>query len=116
MPQNILVATTPNNNNNNNNPLNLTVTTNPSFGLTLFKPKPSMYDVNVQNLIAKQQVHYLISQMENYHPQNPEVLAIAKQAHDLNSSGNVQAAASLIYVLTKILKEGLTLIETYQTF
>ena len=59
---------------------------------------PSMYDSNVQNQIAQQQIFYLISQMEGYHVNNQEILGKLKQAQDLNQAGNVQTAASVVYV------------------
>jgi hypothetical protein len=58
---------------------------------------PSFNDSNVQNQIAQQQIFYLISQMEGYHVKNPEMLAKIKQAQELNNTGNVQSAASVIY-------------------
>ncbi len=37
--------------------------------------------------------------MEGYHVKNQEMLSKIKQAQELNNTGNVQAAASVIYVI-----------------
>ena len=51
-----------------------------------------------QNMVAQQQIGYLISQMEAYHSSDPQFLYNIKNAKELNSVGNMQAAAMLINV------------------
>lgn len=56
-----------------------------------------MYDP-IQNQISQQQIFYLIGQMEGYHANNSEMLHKIRQAFEINTAGNVQAAASAVYV------------------
>ena len=51
-----------------------------------------------QNMIAQQQISYLISQMEAYHSNNPQFLYTIKNAKELNNIGNIQPAAMSINV------------------
>lgn len=57
----------------------------------------SLYNQTTQNQIAQQQIVFLINQMEQYHSNDQDFLAKLKQATELNNSGNIQAAASLVY-------------------
>jgi len=90
LPQNVLSAIS--SGSINGGPTNNTPTTTGNTGGV-----PSLYDSNVQNQVAQQQIFYLISQMEGYHVNNQEILSKIKQAQELNNTGNVQAAASVIY-------------------
>jgi len=58
----------------------------------------SLYDSGLQNQIAHEQIQYLITEVETYHANDEEIINNLKQAHELNSTGNVQAAASIVYV------------------
>lgn len=57
----------------------------------------SMYDQNTQNQIAQQQITFLTKQMEQYHNNHPEFSATLQKATEMNNTGNVQTAASLVY-------------------
>lgn len=57
-----------------------------------------MYDAATQNQINQQQISYLISQMQEYLANDGERSEKLKQANEMNTTGNVQAAASLAYV------------------
>jgi len=59
-------------------------------------PNP-LQDQTTQNAVAQQQIQYLITQMEQYHVGNPQFLYNIKSAKELNSVGNMQAAATAIY-------------------
>lgn len=58
----------------------------------------AFYDQATQNQIAQQQIFFLIGQLQQYHANDQDHLAKLTQATELNNSGNVQAAASLVYV------------------
>ena len=57
-----------------------------------------MYDPNIQNQVAQQQVQSLGSQMETYHANDSDLMVKIKQAQEMNQTSNVQGAASLLYV------------------
>lgn len=57
----------------------------------------AFYDQATQNQIAQQQIFFLIGQLQQYHANDQDYLAKLTQATELNNSGNVQAAASLVY-------------------
>jgi len=57
-----------------------------------------LYDPGMQNQIAQQQIQFLIGQVENYHANDEEIMKSLKQANELNQTGNVQTAASIVYV------------------
>jgi len=59
-------------------------------------PNP-LTDQTTQNAVAQQQIQYLITQMEQYHANNPQFLYNIKSAKELNACGNMQAAATAIY-------------------
>jgi hypothetical protein len=56
-----------------------------------------MNDQAAQNAVAQQQIQYLIQQMEQYHANTPQFLYTIKSAKELNSVGNMPAAATTIY-------------------
>lgn len=57
-----------------------------------------MYDPNIQNQVVFQQIQLLATEMKTYHAKDNELSAQIKQAGELNQSGNIQGAASILYV------------------
>ena len=56
-----------------------------------------------QNMVAQQQIGYLISQMEVYHSNHPQFLYSIKNSKEINNSGDIQAAAMIINVYKLLL-------------